>query len=206
MHSSAWDCCKHAFYYQTYPNSTTSQWIANHGGSGVCQSTTITSTCWSKWSKDERNNGIVIYYTNWLIFLQLQCQICLLILWFTATSEVKMCHVFIFSHFRSARTSIERVFGILKSSYCSVGTRRFCHRKNLAPLICNIGAALHNRRKLFFLDFRNQLLSEVRWVKLTSKLWLLVFHWTLMRFDVFTSILCILIGQKEEQTLNCVGI
>ena len=52
---------------------------------------------------------------------------------------------------------IERCFGILKFSYFSVGTRRFRSRRWHGPLICNIGAALYNRRKLLFDDIRRGL-------------------------------------------------
>ena len=50
-------------------------------------------------------------------------------------------------HFRNCRGAIERCFGVLKSTYSSVGTRRFRSRRWLAPLICNITAAFYNRRK-----------------------------------------------------------
>ena len=53
-------------------------------------------------------------------------------------------------HFKSCRTSIKRCFGILKSPYSSVGTRRFRNRRWIAPLICNVTAALFNRRKKMF--------------------------------------------------------
>ena len=58
--------------------------------------------------------------------------------------------------FRSRRAMIERCFGILKNSYSAVGTRRYRCRKWSGPLICNITAALYNRRKLMFLNFRRQ--------------------------------------------------
>ena len=56
--------------------------------------------------------------------------------------------------FRSCRTTIERCFGIIKSSYCSVGTRRFRSNRFMGPLICNITAALSNRRKDLFDQIR----------------------------------------------------
>ena len=59
--------------------------------------------------------------------------------------------------FHSCRTTIERVFGLMKSAYSSVGTRRFRSRRFLAPLICNVSAALSNRRKSLFTVLRQQL-------------------------------------------------
>ena len=59
--------------------------------------------------------------------------------------------------FRSCRTTIERCFGIIKSSYCSAGTRRFRSKRFLAPLICNVTAALSNRRKEIFDEIRQNL-------------------------------------------------
>ena len=59
--------------------------------------------------------------------------------------------------FRSCRNAIERVFGNIKSTYCSTGTRRFRHRCWLGPLICNLSAGLYNRRKLMFQTFRRDL-------------------------------------------------
>ena len=56
--------------------------------------------------------------------------------------------------FRSCRTTIERCFGIIKTSYSSAGTRRFRSSRFMAPLICNVTAALSNRRKEFFDELR----------------------------------------------------
>ena len=56
--------------------------------------------------------------------------------------------------FRSCRSTIERSFGIIKSSYCTAGTRRFRSRRWLAPIICNLTAALSNRRKELFDEIR----------------------------------------------------
>ena len=50
-------------------------------------------------------------------------------------------------HFKNCRTLIERCFGILKSSYTCVVTRRFRSRRWIAPLICNLSAAMFNRRR-----------------------------------------------------------
>ena len=52
---------------------------------------------------------------------------------------------------------IERCFGILKNSYSSVGTRRYRGRRWCGPLICNLTAALYNRRKIMFQTLRNHL-------------------------------------------------
>ena len=52
---------------------------------------------------------------------------------------------------------IERCFGILKTSYFSAGTRRFRSRKIHGPLICNLTAALYNRRKMLFKQLRRSL-------------------------------------------------
>ena len=60
-------------------------------------------------------------------------------------------------HFKSCRTSIERCFGMLKSSYSSVGSRRFRHKRWLGPLICNLTAALFNWRKMMFAILRENL-------------------------------------------------
>ena len=49
---------------------------------------------------------------------------------------------------------IERCFGILKNSYSAVGTRRFRSRRWNGPLICNLTAALYNRRKCMFNHMR----------------------------------------------------
>ena len=57
--------------------------------------------------------------------------------------------------FRSRRSMIERCFGIIKNSYSSVGTRRFRNRRWEAPIICNLTAAMYNRRRLIFSKFRN---------------------------------------------------
>ena len=59
--------------------------------------------------------------------------------------------------FRSCRSTIERIFGIIKSTYCAAGTRRFRSRRWLAPLICNLSAALSNRRKFMFDQIRRNL-------------------------------------------------
>ena len=56
--------------------------------------------------------------------------------------------------FKSRRSMIERCFGILKNSYSSVGTRRFRSRRWQGPLICNLTAALYNRRRRIFRNFR----------------------------------------------------
>ena len=56
--------------------------------------------------------------------------------------------------FRTRRALIERCFGILKNSYSAVGTRRFRSRRWHGPLICNVTAALYNRRKRIFQDMR----------------------------------------------------
>ena len=61
-------------------------------------------------------------------------------------------------YFRSTRSSIERVFGIMKSSYNSVGTKRFHSRRHIAPLVCNVSAALHNRRRKLMTVLRVNLL------------------------------------------------
>ena len=45
---------------------------------------------------------------------------------------------------------IERCFGILKMSYAAVGTRRFRSRRWNGIVICNVSAALYNRRKIIF--------------------------------------------------------
>ena len=60
------------------------------------------------------------------------------------------CFLPIFRTFRGRRAMIERCFGILKNSYTSAGTRRYRSRKLTGPLICNLTAALYNRRKLIF--------------------------------------------------------
>ena len=60
-------------------------------------------------------------------------------------------------HFKNCRTSIERCFGILKSSYCCVGTRRFRSSRFIGPLICNVTAAMCNRRKMMFQIMRQNL-------------------------------------------------
>ena len=70
---------------------------------------------------------------------------------------VPLLPVSLFRSFKSARTAIERVFGILKCSYASVGTRRFRGRRYIAPLICNLTAALHNHRKKLFRILKNNL-------------------------------------------------
>ena len=59
--------------------------------------------------------------------------------------------------FRSCRSSIERVFGIIKSAYCSVGTRRYRNNCFLSPLLCNLAAALANCCKGMFTLFRRHL-------------------------------------------------
>ena len=64
-----------------------------------------------------------------------------------------------FSHFASARGAIERAFGILKSSYCSVGTHRFRSRRHLGPLICNLTAAMQNRTRIMFCVIRQKLFA-----------------------------------------------
>ena len=51
---------------------------------------------------------------------------------------------------------IERCFGILKNSYCSVGSRRYRGRRFNGPIICNLTAALYNRRKMIFSSIRRQ--------------------------------------------------
>ena len=51
---------------------------------------------------------------------------------------------------------IERCFGVLKSSYKSVGTLRFRSRRWNGPLICNLTAGLYNHRKLLFSQLREQ--------------------------------------------------
>ena len=61
------------------------------------------------------------------------------------------------SDFRSARSAIERVFGLLKSSYKSVGTGRFRSRRHIGPILCNVTAAMQNRRKLIFKLMRERL-------------------------------------------------
>ena len=52
--------------------------------------------------------------------------------------------------FKSRRSMIERCFGILKNSYSSVGVRRFRNRRWIGPVVCNLTAALYNRRKILF--------------------------------------------------------
>ena len=59
--------------------------------------------------------------------------------------------------FSSCRNTIERCFGTLKCAYTSAGTRRFRHRHWIGPLICNLSAALYNRRKKMFLRLRHDL-------------------------------------------------
>ena len=49
---------------------------------------------------------------------------------------------------------IERCFGIIKNSYSSVGTRRYRGRRFNGPLICNLSAALYNRRRYNFMEMR----------------------------------------------------
>ena len=61
------------------------------------------------------------------------------------------------SHFSSVRSAIERAFGVIKSSYCSVGTRRFRSRRYIAPLICNLTASMQNRRRIIFRMLRQHL-------------------------------------------------
>ena len=61
------------------------------------------------------------------------------------------------SQFSSARSAIERAFGIIKSSYTCVGTRRFQSCRHMAPLICNLTAAMQNRRKIIFRLIHSQL-------------------------------------------------
>ena len=60
----------------------------------------------------------------------------------------------LFRTFRRRRSMIERCFGIMKNSYGAVGTRRYRSRKWSGPLICNISAALYNRRKVMFMEMR----------------------------------------------------
>ena len=45
---------------------------------------------------------------------------------------------------------IERCFGIIKNSYCSVSSSRFRNRRYHGPIFCNLIAALFNRRKILF--------------------------------------------------------
>ena len=52
---------------------------------------------------------------------------------------------------------IERCFGVLKNSYSAAGTRRFRSRRWNGPLICNVSAALYNRRKILFQKLRTNL-------------------------------------------------
>ena len=66
----------------------------------------------------------------------------------------KKLWLFVFSTFKKRRSMIERCFGILKNSYASVGTRKFRLRRHNGPLICNLTAALYNRRRLFFHNIR----------------------------------------------------
>ena len=51
---------------------------------------------------------------------------------------------------------IERCFGILKNSYRSAGSRRFRVRRWVGPIVCNLSAALYNRRKILFHMIRQQ--------------------------------------------------
>ena len=56
--------------------------------------------------------------------------------------------------FRKRRSDIERCFGTLKMSYKAVGTRRSRTHRYQGGMICNITAALYNRRKMLFSKFR----------------------------------------------------
>ena len=56
--------------------------------------------------------------------------------------------------FRARRSMIERCFGIMKNSYCAVGTRRFRSRHWNGCVVMNLSAALYNRRKLIFKNLR----------------------------------------------------
>ena len=60
-----------------------------------------------------------------------------------------------FRSFRRVRSLIERCFGCLKTSYVSVGTRRFRSRRWILPVICNLTAGLYNRRRLLFKRMRD---------------------------------------------------
>ena len=62
--------------------------------------------------------------------------------------------------FRRFRSFIERIFGIMKSSYCSVRTRRFHNRRWFGPIVCNVGAALHNRRRMIFTKLRQHIANN----------------------------------------------
>ena len=66
--------------------------------------------------------------------------------------------------FRSRRSMIERCFAIIKNSYAATGTRRFRSRRWHAPIICNLSAALYNRRRMIFTKFRRNLGLEDRYV------------------------------------------
>ena len=56
--------------------------------------------------------------------------------------------------FRKFRGSIERCFGVLKTSYVAVGTRRFRSRRWIGPVVCNLTAAMYNRRRFIFNQLR----------------------------------------------------
>ena len=60
------------------------------------------------------------------------------------------------SSFKARRTFIERCFGVLKGSYSAVGTRRFRSRRWCGPVICNVSAALYNRRKYIIWPFKTK--------------------------------------------------
>ena len=62
-----------------------------------------------------------------------------------------------FSTFKARCTMIERCFGVLKSSYSSAGTRCFRSRRWHGPLICNLTAALYNRRRLLLMQMRQNI-------------------------------------------------
>ena len=66
-------------------------------------------------------------------------------------------HGIIKEHFRNAHASIERCFGILKSSYCNAGSRRYRGRHWLAPLIFYVSGALYNRRHIMMNILRENL-------------------------------------------------
>ena len=93
----------------------------------------------------------VWYKKLWaLVFLTLS----LITPWTDMINKAKM---FIFRSFHHQRTRIERIFGILKPSYFSVGVRWYHSRHHSAPLVCNICSSLSNRRLLMFEVLKQQM-------------------------------------------------
>ena len=77
--------------------------------------------------------------------------------WLTIILKSTCIMINTFRSFNAARAVIERVFGVMKSSYRCVGTRRLRNRRNIGPLICNVSAGLYNRRKIHFSILRERL-------------------------------------------------